>query len=179
MTAGLRSGNSFSVMGQLIDGLDYKVTSKKVTATMGGTLSVKSGTNVTVTVKFHSPSLNNNGAVPKVDHVDLISGDVTGRIAPSSPEYETKDYNSSTKVAKRFNATNWTLSAGWYSMSFTVKATKDQYLRLRGTNLGLNVPNQTDANGNPLMDDLMGVNDAAQAWADLWFYSNPIFIDVQ
>ena len=25
----------------------------------------------------------------------------------------------------------------------------------------------------------MGKNTAAKAWADLWFYSNPIFVDVQ
>ena len=27
--------------------------------------------------------------------------------------------------------------------------------------------------------ELEGLNDEAKAWADLWFYSNPIFIDVQ
>jgi hypothetical protein len=40
----------------------------------------------------------------------------------------------------------------------------------------LNTPNQTDACGNPLSDSLMAPNDAAKAFADLWFYSNPIFV---
>ncbi|HHY46294.1 MAG TPA: hypothetical protein GX506_03235, partial [Firmicutes bacterium] len=58
---------------------------------------------------------------------------------------------------------------------------KDQYIRLRGTNLGVGVPNETDADGNPLIDDLaanLGLDGASEAYADLWFYSNPIFITV-
>lgn len=54
----------------------------------------------------------------------------------------------------------------------------DCYIRLRGTNLGVNVANET-SNGEPLSDALMGTNNAAKAYADLWFYSNPIFADVQ
>ena len=64
------------------------------------------------------------------------------------------------------------------SVTFSYKAEKNQYLRLRGTNLGLNVPDQTQK-GNPLNDDLMGDNSPAKAWADLWFYSNPIFVKVR
>ena len=48
------------------------------------------------------PDLNNHGDVPKVDHVDLISGDVTGKISPTSPAYTTQVTNPSTKVAARF-----------------------------------------------------------------------------
>jgi hypothetical protein len=84
-----------------------------------------------------------------------------------------------------------------------------QYVRLRGTNMPAGVPFETDANGNPLPDlatnarnpaDLMiPCNDAAcpdhlavkvtggqkyvsfdvAAWSDLWFYSNPIYIEVK
>jgi hypothetical protein len=68
------------------------------------------------------------------------------------------------------------------------------YFRLRGTNLAANTPNQTDAGGNPLIDTLayqtlpnpdptktgtVTINTPDQAWADLWFYSNPIFIHVK
>ena len=52
------------------------------------------------------------------------------------------------------------------------------YFRLRGTNWALNTPLQTDTNGNPLLDMLEGTNDASKALADLWFYSNPIFVAV-
>jgi hypothetical protein len=84
-----------------------------------------------------------------------------------------------------------------------------QYLRLRGTNLPPSVPYETDASGNPLADlvtnasnpanlaipcldaacpDHLGVKTTGgqkyvsydvAAWADLWFYSNPIYIEVK
>jgi hypothetical protein len=82
-----------------------------------------------------------------------------------------------------------------------------QYFRLRGTNLPASTPFETDANGNPLNDyDLIPSDltlagkvpctDAAcpahlrtvggtkyssfdvAAWSDLWFYSNPIYVEV-
>jgi 3',5'-cyclic AMP phosphodiesterase CpdA len=46
----------------------------------------------------------------------------------------------------------------------------------RKLQVGLNITNETDADGNPLADALMGANDATKAFADLWFYSNPIFV---
>lgn len=65
------------------------------------------------------------------------------------------------------------------------------YLRLRGTNIPAGTPNETDPDGNPLFDSLAGnipcpdcpdhtdgvVDYDVEAWADLWFYSNPIFIE--
>jgi hypothetical protein len=93
-------------------------------------------------------------------------------------------------------------------MSFRIPAVKaSQYFRLRGTNLPASTPFETDANGNPANDyDLIPFDismpgkvvcsDAAcpshlrtingvkyssfdvAAWSDLWFYSNPVFIEV-
>jgi len=67
-------------------------------------------------------------------------------------------------------------------------------LRLRGTNIPAGTPNERDADGNPLSDDLsdnipcldedcpphvFGVLTAdLEAWSDLWFHSNPVFIKV-
>jgi hypothetical protein len=57
------------------------------------------------------------------------------------------------------------------------------YVRLRGTNVPNCTPYETDCQGNPLPDYLvtenLGFNGAEEAWLDLWFYSNPIFIEVQ
>ena len=184
---GLRSGNSFSAEAQLIDSLDFRAAAGTGSATMGGTLNVAKGASVTVTVKWHSPAVNNNGDVPKVNHVDLISGNVTGKIAPSDPRYVTQTTNPSTKVAARFTTASLRASKGWYSATYTIKPAADMYLRLRGTNMGLGVAGQTDSNGNPIADyledggtnDNPTINDAFRCWKDIWFYSNPIFIDVQ
>jgi len=201
----MRAGRGFIVNGDLVDGLRFKVSDGTRAATMGGTLRVKSGTPVTVTIAYRSPRMNANGDRPKVDHVDVITGRVTGRIpaevdgAPN-PAYFSTDTNPTAKVARRFGKQAWTRSGSWYVVSYTLKPTADMYLRLRGTNWPVNTPNQTDAQGNPLIDeldyvdypnpktggvkpdgtpDLLHGNTPETAFADLWFYSNPIFIDVK
>ncbi len=97
---------------------------------------------------------------------------------------------------------------GTRTMSYIVPAAKSsQYFRLRGTNLPASVPFETDADGNPLLDFLANPADTTVAgkiactdaacpahmrtlggvkyssfdvagWADLWFYSNPVFVEV-
>ena len=72
---------------------------------------------------------------------------------------------------------------GYYVITYRIKdLEKSMYFRLRGTNLAVNTPYETDAAGNPLSDflatDNLGLDGAVEAWADLWFYSNPIFIYV-
>jgi hypothetical protein len=74
-------------------------------------------------------------------------------------------------------------------------------VRLRGTNLPVATPFETDLNGNPLLDfgsqGKIACSDAScpshltttagvkyssfdvAGWSDLWFYSNPIFVEVQ
>ncbi len=177
---GLRSGKSFSATGGLINELDFQAASGGPAAEMGGTLAAGSGSDVTVTIRFKSPATNYHGDVPVVDHVDLIAGNVTGLVDPSSPEFRTNKTNPSTHVVQRFTAADWTVDGEGFNVITTTvtDVSNDMYFRLRGTNLGVGVKNQTGAGGGPLIDMKMGKNTAAKAWADLWFYSNPIFIDV-
>ena len=190
---GMRAGNQYVVNGDLVDGLRFKVSAGSKTATMGGTFHAAKNQVVTVTISMHSPKANNNGDRPVVNHIDLISGKVTGLIDPSNPAYTTQDTNSSTKVIKTFTKANWvTTPSGWKVMSTKVKVTAGMYFRLRGTNLAPNTKNETDKFGNPLKDELSytpipnpvdggatmtpPVNTPALAWGDLWLYSNPIFV---
>lgn len=73
----------------------------------------------------------------------------------------------------------------------TINVTEDSYFRLRSSSIQ---PNERDMDGNPLADDLSdnilcsdpacpphidGILDHdVEAWADVWFYANPIFIEV-
>jgi hypothetical protein len=185
---------------------------------------------------FPNPSLRQIGLTqplnqPVLDHVDLVGGNVTGYVSPS----DTAKYageagkvltstaggsvvtlqpdapaavNTSTKLIKTFNRTNWTASAGGIrTMSMVIPAVKtSQYFRLRGTNLPPSTPFETDADGNPLLDYLLQPGDGTagkvkcedpacpshlvtvngvkyssydvSAWADLWFYANPVFVEV-
>lgn len=191
----LRAGKSFSVFGDLINALDFNVAAGSTKREMGGELMAKAGDKVTVTIRFKSPDRNrfeypldsgvNVNVRPTVDHIDLIAGDVTRRPAPGTPEYS-KETNDSTKVIATFTKTDWKLDKdGYNTVTYTFTAAKSQYFRLRGTNLGLNVPGET-ANGNPLPDtktDLVenaarfdAIN--ARNYNDLWFYSNPVFVTV-
>lgn len=185
LVSGLRSGASFAVHGDLIDALEFSAESGDHEAPMGSELHAE-GRSVKLKIRFKSPAMNNNGDAVAVDHIDLIAGDITGRVAKYlddgvtlNPDYS-KDTNDSSRVVATFNRSDWKQDRdGFMTVEYKVKRLgKDTYFRLRGTNLPANTPNETDEAGNPLIDDLVGANDSAKAYADLWFYSNPIFVKV-
>lgn len=179
LVAGMRSGKSFAVNGDLINRLDFTAKNRSNTAGMGETLDMKNGDNCLLKIKFKSPEVNNNGDKVKVDHIDLIGGEVKGFAQPGTAEYS-KATNETTKVIATFTSKDWVYEDGWYTVNYNFKKLdKNMYFRLRGTNLGINVSNETDAQGNPLCDNLMGTNDASKAYKDLWFYSNPVFVNVK
>ena len=218
----IRTGNSYSVTGDLIgDKLTFEAEidgGKKKEVTMGETLVVPPGANVKITLKVELPNKPNNSPYsfnnpsllqvgikqplnrPVLDHVDFIGGSVTGIIPPGSANY-TNGENTSTKVLATFDQSTWKKEGQSRTMTFTVKNVKNsQYVRVRGTNLPVGTPNETDAKGNPLSDlpvSVIPCTDAAcpahmqvgpsgklssfdvASWSDLWFYTNPIFIRVQ
>lgn len=206
VVASLRSGNLFIVHGDLIDALDFRVfhgaanpnkaPHGKNNATMGETLVVEEGDMVTVRIRFKSPGSNNCQAgvnasadyvcqAPAVKHVQLIAGEVTGRLTPGTDAYSKQGTNPSTKVVATYDPTTWTTAEdGYTECTYQVNSVaKDMYFRVRGTNLPPNTPYETDDQGNPLFDNLvhsgLGIDGADEAWSDLWFYSNPIFVTVE
>lgn len=189
---GLRSGNSFCVHGDLIDRLDFRIESKKQHARMGEMLEVKKGKSATIKIRFRTPEKSALGDSPQVQAVQLIAGDV-GEKAPKfladgktpNPAYSS-DRNPTAKVVALYRSKDLKRTDdGWFETpSFRVrKASKDQYFRIRGTNVAPGTEYETDARGNPLPDSLVAENlevsttEAAQR--DLWFYSNPVFLKVR
>ncbi len=185
---GLRSGNSYVVMGDLIDSLQFKIG----TAKMGGVFESTDG-KISITIRLRDPQGTNNNRYsnytnPELDHIDIIAGTVGPKVDPANTDEYKKDSVSTTKVIARFGKSSytdgnglvtqiWTEKAdGWKEMNldFTIPTGKKMYFRLRGTNLAINTANETDKNGNPLIDT-EGLNTPAIAFADLWFYSNPVF----
>ena len=187
---GLRSGNSFSVHGDLINALDFTASYASNSATMGETLEVANGGRLPIRIRFRSPARNTHGDAVAVDHVDLIAGEVKGKVAPTladgtpNPAYAV-DTNPTTKVLATFYSSEWSVDAdGWVTLDYIVNSVKkNMYFRLRGTNVAPNTPFETDVQGNPLVDYLATENlkltPAQEAWSDLWFYSNPIFATVR
>ena len=184
---GIRSGNRFIVTGDLITDLNFTVDRTM----MGQTLST-SKKQVTINIQVFDPDAPNFNTYsdytnPKLDHIDLIAGKVSGLISPNSPDYST-DNVSTTHVIARFDASGgikdinglvsqkWEdLGNGWKKIAYSLEVKGNMYLRLRGTNHPLNTPEELDGAGNPL-PDIVEENTAAKAFSDLWFYSNPIFI---
>jgi hypothetical protein len=177
------------------------VKSKNKEAEMGEQLQADEGKQTTITIRFKSPEYNNYAPISdhetsvtnkvKVDHIDLISGEVTGKLDES--QYASNQSNDTTKVVKRFTKKDWGKpdKNGYYTITYKVKADKDRYYRLRGTNLGTDVEGYT-SNGEPLKDqsfDYEGTRTPEQHeerfnhindrnYTSMWFYSNPIFVDV-
>ena len=194
ITAGNRSGNSFHVMGDLIDALEFSARHHSEKVEMGGDLMIRKDhakgkdhskqEPVVIKIKFKSPIANNNGDTPVVDHIDLIAGEITGLISPDSPDY-TKATNETTEVLATFTAADWEVDEEGYNVITyrLMDLDRSMYFRLRGTNQAINTPYETDEMGNPLADSLatanLGVDEAVEAWKDLWFYSNPIFVKVE
>ncbi len=175
----LRSGNSFNTMGDIIDALEFEAQNNKDKIAMGGEMHAD-GTikNLKIKIKFRSPAVNNNGDVPVVDHIDLIAGTITGIVEPGTPEYS--QINSDAKVIARFTAADWeTDEDGYNVIVYHVKnLDKNTYYRLRGTNLPVGTPGQSDELGNPTLDLDGPLKGAEETWTDMWFYSNPIFVYV-
>jgi len=271
---GLRSGNSFTASGQLIDRLAFVAcragrgesngvfealalaaaarnapVDRPFCATMGEKLPVAAGSDVVIAIAvrdpsgknyspytFANPSLAQIGVSqpldhPVLDHVDVITGQVTGYKTPGAADYagawpddwaDNPDMNrvpagaknTSAAVVKTFNASTWSVRGRDYRvMSFRLQdVRRSQYVRLRGSNLPAGVPWETDASGNPMSDIYTNAGNLAMlkipctvsgstefdgcpshlgtvegqkyvsfdvaAWADLWFYSNPVFLEV-
>lgn len=192
----LRAGRSFGVFGDLINALEFTASSREGTAYMGQDIRAGKGDTVTVRIRFKSPPVNNyqrpvgsgklGNMTPKVDHIDLIAGDIGPKAQPGTDAYR-QATNASTRVVKRFTAADWKReSDGYYTMEIALPATKNQYFRLRGTNLGENVAGLT-LQGEPLADQPVKTADAAlrhdqindRNYGNLWFYSNPIFVSVR
>ncbi|MBS62879.1 MAG: hypothetical protein CMN27_08000 [Salinisphaera sp.] len=193
----LRTGRTFSVFGDLIDALDFHA--ERVSgdnARMGDTLTARRGDLVTVTVRFKQPATNNreltvndgnyDGTNPGVHHIDVIAGDVGTKAEPGTAAYS-KQTNDSTRVVKSYTADDWYQDDdGYYAVTYSFTADRDQYLRLRGTNLDYNVEGLT-VNGEPQRSDVVSDDNYFQYYeklnernyTDVWFYSNPIFVSVE
>ncbi|MHB8810179.1 MAG: hypothetical protein ACYC9M_09220 [Desulfobulbaceae bacterium] len=146
-------------------------------------------------------------SMPELDHIDLIGAAVTGNMPMTdAADPAATDYGTNAAVLKTFQRKGGADKQGYMTYVATFKAEQSMFVRLRGTNLPANVPYETDEAGNPLADSLASDNiyarmdtnalaeslfadvaitnnskldEVAEAYADLWFYSNPIFIEVE
>lgn len=160
---GLRNGRIWVTTGDLIRSLDVTASSQGRTAEVGETITVsrRDRTDVEIEIRFRPlDGENANGDRPEVRRVDLIVGQITG--PSTNPDADT---NPTTKVVARFGPRDWRRQGADYVIRHTLRNVEaDTYARVRGTS--------TDE-AEPLADGL------ESPWDDLWFYSNPVFVQVR
>lgn len=175
LLAGLRSGGTVAVMGDLVDSFWMELDDGLRTAVMGGELATDADS-VEVRIAYHVPKTSSLGDSPAVDHVDLIGGEVGKRFAPEDPAYRLAS------VATTAIRGAWQVAGvepgphGWHMASWKLPATGNAYFRVRGGSMPRATAGWTDSVGNPLCDDLQYPNSDAKARSNLWFYSNPVFL---
>lgn len=159
---GIRNGRVFVSLGDLISELDISVSGGHHTAKIGGSIHIEPGEDIEVSIRFKDPtSLNAWKQNPIVSRVDLIIGEVTGPVTDRDT-----NANPTTQVLERFTKNDWVVDGEYRLITYTItNLNKESYLRVRGTN-GVELEPTEDARGeNP--------------WTDLWFYSNPLFIEFE
>ncbi len=159
---GIRSGRVFVTLGDLISELYVQVEGGHHTAGIGGEMHIAPREVATVTIRFKDPdTLNSWKENPKVSRVDLILGEVNGPVINQN-----SDSNPTTKVIARFTDSDWTVNGAFKEIRYKIaNLDKNSYIRIRGTNSNELEPQEDEKSESP--------------WSELWFYSNPIFIDVE
>ena len=145
--------------------------------------------------------------MPVLDHIDVIAGTITGNVPMTNPDdIVATDYETDASVIETFDRHGGIDKDGYMTYVLNVKPENSMFIRLRGTNMPAGVPFETDIEGNPLADyeandNIYGsmdpeileeklfddvvittnnkLDEVAEAYADVWFYSNPIYIEVK
>ncbi|KPI14666.1 PHP domain protein [Actinobacteria bacterium OK074] len=171
---GMREGRVWVDHGHLLDGLEVRLNREHSGGrgvTLGGRLRVRKGEKLTLNVTVATASrANPQGILPELAHVDVVRGAVRGPVADRE-SWQAPD----TKVVHTTDVSGRT---GTFTLRVPVAVGDESfYVRLRGSDGNRNgtgyLGAAIDPHG-PIPHD-PGNGDP---WADTWFYSNPIFVDV-
>ncbi|MFE9021461.1 PHP domain-containing protein [Streptomyces sp. NPDC007808] len=172
--AGLRAGRVWLDHGHLLDGLDVRLKRDRDVGrgvTLGGRLRVRKGERLTLYVTVTTASRPNpRGILPELAHVDVVRGAVRGAVAdrdswraPDTRVVGTKDVSG---------------RKGTYTLRIPLTAGDESfYVRLRGSDGNRHGVGRLGAAIDPHGPIPHPPGDG-DPWADTWFYSNPVFVDV-
>lgn len=153
---GLREGRMFAVTGDLIDALELTVRGSDHggrTAGLGGTLALPTGARMRIELRVRQPATPNaHGEHPALSGMELIVG---------SPG----DHGMPVMQTRRWRADQWHRDGDWLAVTWDLPVpARGAFVRARGTSSGEATP----------LADVPGED----PWQDLWFHSNPVFVDV-
>jgi hypothetical protein len=171
--AALRAGRVWVDHGQLVDGIDVRlapVGASQRGVTLGGRLRVHRGQRLELRVTVTSATRPNfHGLLPKLAHVDVIQGVVTGPAPRDS--WKAPD----TRVVEQVDVRR---KSGTYELRIPLgKAVSSHYVRVRGSDGRRNGPGYLGSHIDPAGPIQHPTNDG-DPWLDTWLYTNPIFVDV-
>ncbi len=150
----LRHGRTFAVTGDLVDRVELSVGEGTRSATLGETLQVSADGTLQVQLRVRQPKVPNaNGDRPALKLIELVAGG--------------KDADGVLKMQSRhFAASDWQRDGDWISVTWTLPVPANGgFVRARGNSTGERVA----------LADVPGED----PWQDLWFHSNPVFIEVR
>jgi hypothetical protein len=167
--AGLRAGRAWVDHGGLISGLDVRLRSGNRSVTLGGSLATRTGAPVELVITVDLANGPNWAQfVPTLARIDVIRGAVTGPVADAETLVA-----PDTSVVKSFE-----VNRGTGTVSFTYDlgpVDRPCYVRLRGTDGRRSAPGFRGAAVDPA-GPAVDVVGSADPWADLWFYTNPMWV---
>lgn len=172
--AGLRAGRVWVDHGHLLDGLDVRLKrdcDHGRGVTLGGRLRVRRGDRLTLNITVTTASRpNSQGILPELAHMDVIRGAVRGAVADRDA-WRAPD----TKVVRTADVSG---RKGTYTLRVPVTAGDESfYLRLRGSDGARHGTGYLGASVDP-HGPIPHEPGNGDPWADTWFYSNPIFVDL-
>ncbi|MEU6914093.1 PHP domain-containing protein [Streptomyces olindensis] len=173
--AGLRAGRVWLDHGHLLDGLDVRLKRERDRGrgvTLGGRLRVRAGERLTLEVTVTTASRPNpQGILPELAHVDVIRGAVRGPVTDRD-SWKAPD----TRVVRSQDVSGRT---GTYTLRVPLDAGEESfYVRLRGSDGNRHGTGYLGASVDPHGPVPHPPGDG-DPWADTWFYSNPVFVDVE
>ncbi len=158
---GLRRGRVFVSTGDLVSALEVELSSGDTSIdALGETLALEGPGRVRLVARITDPDAPNaRGQTPSLARVDVIAGPIGG-----AEVGDDLDANAGTRVLARIDASEWERVGEVVEIRHEFEVDAPTYVRLRGTNTV-----QLEPEPDPPIED---------PWADLWFYSNPMFMDV-
>ncbi|MFI8889754.1 PHP domain-containing protein [Streptomyces paradoxus] len=173
--AGMRAGRVWLDHGHLLDGLEVRLIrdgDRGRGVTLGGRLRVRKGEKLTLNVTVTTASRPNPQRIlPELAHVDVIRGAVRGKVADRDT-WKAPD----TRVVRTQDVSGRT---GTYTLRIPLTAGEESfYVRLRGSDGNRNGTGYLGASVDPRGPVPHAPGDG-DPWADTWFYSNPVFVDVE
>jgi hypothetical protein len=172
--AALRAGRVWVDHGQLVDGIDVRVApagSRQRGVTLGGRLRVRRHERLELRITVTSATRPNfHGVLPRLAHVDVIRGAVTGPTA-TRDSWKAPD----TRVVEQVDVHRRT---GTYDLCIPLgRAEHSHYVRVRGSDGNRHGAGYLGRSIDPAGPIQHPTNDG-DPWLDTWLYTNPIFVDV-